>query len=164
MKCLIFSDSHGSLMTMLKAIERNPDAEVVFFLGDGLADLAMIRSRYPAIAFIAVRGNCDYDAFGDSFDAKKVETITLMGKRIVLTHGDLYSVKSGLGALVYLARETEADVMLYGHTHVPVEQYVSEFEKPFYLFNPGSASMRTAEFGIMTLYAGQPPLLSHGRI
>jgi predicted phosphodiesterase len=38
MKCLVFSDSHGSSYGMLKALALHPDAEVVFFLGDGLSD------------------------------------------------------------------------------------------------------------------------------
>ena len=38
MKCLVFSDSHGDSRNMREALARNPDAEVVFFLGDGLYD------------------------------------------------------------------------------------------------------------------------------
>ncbi len=37
MKCLVFSDSHGNVSYMKKALRLHPDAEVVFFLGDGLA-------------------------------------------------------------------------------------------------------------------------------
>ena len=38
MKCLVFSDSHRNTRNMREALLRNPDAEVVFFLGDGLSD------------------------------------------------------------------------------------------------------------------------------
>ena len=39
MKCLCFSDSHGTSAYMRRALKMHPDAEVVFFLGDGLSDL-----------------------------------------------------------------------------------------------------------------------------
>ena len=38
MKCLCFSDSHGNSLGIRRALNMHPDAEVVFFLGDGLSD------------------------------------------------------------------------------------------------------------------------------
>jgi len=45
MKCLIFSDSHGNPTYMKRAIAKNPDAEVIFFLGDGISDAESLAVR-----------------------------------------------------------------------------------------------------------------------
>lgn len=154
MKCLIFSDSHGCVSYIVKALKLHPDAEVVFFLGDGLSDIEYLRSSYKTVAFLSVRGNCDSRAslFGNSVE--KLESVTLMDKRIVYTHGDLYGVKYGDGGLIRLAKERSADVILYGHTHIPRESYIPTEEGGFYLFNPGSIGYSygsSPTYGIMDL-------------
>lgn len=160
MKCLVFSDSHGSSIYMSRAIELHPDAEVVFFLGDGLSDLERIADRYPDRAFIAVRGNCDHTSLFRNSTVEKTDSITLEGVKIVLTHGDLYSAKYGIGGLISLGVRESADIVLFGHTHQPFEKYISDNERPFYLFNPGSISPESASYGVITLRNGI--LLSHG--
>ena len=45
MKCLVFSDSHGDTAYIKRAILKNKDAEVLFFLGDGLYDIDEVASR-----------------------------------------------------------------------------------------------------------------------
>jgi putative phosphoesterase len=164
MKCLCFSDSHGSPHNIRLALSKHPDAEVIFFLGDGLRDLedfVLDRSR----AFFAVQGNCDYHALlGESF-VKKTDSITLMGKRIFFTHGDLYGVKYGLDGVKKLAIDYNADVVLFGHTHQPLEKYVPTDEGGFYLFNPGSigGGYGGASYGIINI-TDKGILLSHGRL
>lgn len=162
MKCLVFSDSHGSTFFIKQVLDMHPDAEVVFFLGDGLSEIDTLKAGYPEKFWIAVRGNCDfYSSFG-GLVAKKTETVRLCGYTITATHGDLYGVKYGAGGLISLAKETEADIVLFGHTHIPFEKYISDGKKPFYLFNPGSISLSAGSFGVIEL--GDAPLLSHGAI
>ena len=164
MKCLCFSDSHGSTNNIRAALNKHPDAEVIFFLGDGLVDLEDFisdRSR----AWLAVQGNCDYfAAFGDSF-AKKTDSITLMGKRIFFTHGDLYGVKYGIDGVTKLAIDHNADLVLFGHTHQPLEKYISTEHTGFYLFNPGSigGGYEGRSYGIINI-TDKGILLSHGRL
>lgn len=162
MKCLVFSDSHGYTSCMRRALSLNRDAEVVFFLGDGLSDIAALAAEYPDKAWIAVRGNCDFTSRFLEREVKKVESITLEGHRIVLTHGDLYSAKRWLGGLITLAADEGAEILLFGHTHTPCEIYAAECDPPFYLFNPGAAGGADPSFGVITLEADKPPLLSHG--
>ena len=161
MKCLIFSDSHNYSFFMEKAIRKNPDTDVVFFLGDGLSDIDEMYCKFPNIKFLAVRGNCDfhYIALGEA--VQKTAEIYLEGKKIVYTHGDLYGAKYGKVGLSDLAVSRFADIVLFGHTHIPEVEYVSDREEPFYLFNPGSVGSREGSFGIMTLTFDKEPLFSH---
>lgn len=161
MKCLCFSDSHGDSYNIRRALNMHPDAEVIFFLGDGLSDLEPFisdRSR----AFLAVRGNWDTSAIlGDGF-VKNVDEITLLGHKIVFTHGNLHGVKYGLDGAISLAKERNADVLLFGHTHTPLEKYLSDEE--IYLFNPGSIGGRRpigASYGVINI-TEEGILLSHG--
>ena len=165
MKCLVFSDSHGTSFGMKRALRMHPDAEVIFFLGDGLSDFEELiydRSR----AYIAVRGNWDVNGIlGDSM-VKKTDSITLMGHRIFLTHGDLYGVKYGLDGIKRLAVDHNADLVLFGHTHQKLEKYFPTEEGGYYLFNPGSIG---GGFGIKPSYGvinltEQGILLSHGSL
>ena len=162
MKCLVFSDSHGSDYLVKEVLRMHSDAEVVFFLGDGLREIDTLAEAYPEKFWIAVRGNCDFYSLFKNKPAEKLETVSLCGYKIALTHGDLYGVKYGSAGLIKLALDTDADIILFGHTHAPFEKYISEYEKPFYLFNPGSISAESGSYGIMTLAAS--PFFSHGEI
>ena len=161
MKCLVFSDSHNYSACMKRALDKNRDAEVVFFLGDGISDAdAVAMADDVSRMWIVVRGNCDFSRIFLDRTVEKVEEITIEGKRIVATHGDLYGAKYGTRGLCDLAISKSADVVLFGHTHMPHEEYVSEGEG-FYLFNPGSISYSSKSFGIMTINSNTI-LFSHG--
>lgn len=161
MKCLIFSDSHGNTRNMREAIARNPDAEVVFFLGDGLNDADALAANDGTRAWLAVAGNCDFmPLFKDAY-VKKTDSITLMEKKIVFTHGDLYGAKYGMGGLFSLAGELGADVVLFGHTHEALEEYRNFENGGVYFFNPGSIG--GCSYGLLLL-TDKGILLSHGRI
>ena len=155
MKCLCFSDSHGFCSFFKKALDLHPDAEVVFFLGDGLADAESLAEKYTDKAWLMVRGNCDYSSVSLGRAVEKTEAITLMGKRIVYTHGDLYGVKYGEEGLIRLAESRGADIVLFGHTHTPFEKYVPREKGGVYLFNPGSiqapAYDRGGSYGVIDI-------------
>ena len=57
MKCIVFSDSHRNTRNMREALRIHPDAEIVFFLGDGLSDADLVASGDNARAWFAVAGN-----------------------------------------------------------------------------------------------------------
>ena len=161
MKCLCFSDSHGSPRLMRLALSMHRDAEVVFFLGDGLSDAYELSAEFPTVMFYFVRGNCD---FGVAYsNTEKTLLLNLLGKKIAMTHGDLYGVKGGLGGVISFGRKNECDLVLFGHTHIPYEGYDSD--GGFYLFNPGSISDSYSgkRYGIITI-TEQGILTSHGRI
>ena len=115
MKLCVFSDSHGISDNMLHAVYvEEPDA--VIFLGDGERDLKPMRRRYPNLPIHAVCGNCDV---GFSLPDKLL--LTLEGVRIFAVHGHRHDVKydRGLDYLLRSALHEQADVVLFGHTHVP---------------------------------------------
>jgi putative phosphoesterase len=111
MKLLILSDSHGRIERMAIAVEQvKPDA--ILHLGDHIGDAGKLCDRYPETPFYMVKGNCDINA-----DGSTEQLFTLEGARILMAHGHKYKVKSGLTAFAYRAREAEADIAFYGHTH-----------------------------------------------
>lgn len=146
---------------MQRALLSHPDAEVVFFLGDGLSDADLISSADSARAWLAVAGNCDLSPMFRGSFVKKTDAITLEGSRIVFTHGDLYGAKYGIGGLLRLASETSADVVLFGHTHEPCERYMPSDGSGVYLFNPGSVG--AGSYGVILL-TENGILLSHGKL
>ncbi len=162
LKCLIFSDSHGhGLSRMRKVIEGHPDAEVIFFLGDGLSEAETLRETYPDRMVLAVRGNCDFSPLSPT---EETDMITLEGVRIVFTHGHKYDAKWSYNGLCALAASRGAKICLFGHTHAPTEAYHGEGDPPFTLFNPGSIGqphLGRPTYGVLTLVNGTY-LLSHG--
>ncbi len=163
MKCLCFSDSHGDTFGMRRALNMHRDAEVVFFLGDGLSDFEnFIYDKTKA--YFAVRGNWDSSGVLGNSIVKSVETVTLEGCRITFTHGNYYGVKYGLDGVLGLAEETSSKIVLFGHTHMPLEKYIPTDGGGIYLFNPGSIG---GGFGIKPSYGiinitESGILLSHG--
>lgn len=154
MKCLVFSDSHrAGERKIARVLAFHPDAQVIFFLGDGLSDLENFVSCESTRTWIAVRGNCDFSDTLGGVPVLKTEEITLNKCKILLTHGDLYGAKYGLAGLRALAVERAADVVLFGHTHVPVQSWESVGNKRVGFFNPGSigAPGGEATFGILTV-------------
>ena len=121
MRFLVCSDSHGRVSSLIDMLERAHTrrfpADAVFFLGDGLRDLAYLSDA--GLPIFRVAGNCDLFRT----DAPDEELLTFDGYRILLTHGDRYSVKSGEERLIAAAAGKNADIVLYGHTHVPSEHY-----------------------------------------
>lgn len=129
MKILVVSDTHGDMFSLRAAVDARPDAEVIIHCGDGNSEFTRLRTIYRDKHFIGVRGNCDF-----ATTAEGVETITLEGKKLFITHGHLYNAKYGLYNLVCAAREAGADLLLFGHTHTPLEDY----DDGLYIVNPGS--------------------------
>lgn len=151
MKFLVFSDSHGISVNLLRMLSLHPDADALLFLGDGLRDLRSINS----LPVIAVRGNCD------SFLSKEptLQSLTADGVRICLIHGHEQGVKDSDGALFSLAKEY--DIILHGHTHVFRDDRITVEGRTVALCNPGAAM--TGSFGILYTEDGKY-LFSGGKI
>lgn len=133
MRIIVISDTHGDYAALQRIINPNADADWIIHLGDGEKELDRYILNFPTMApkIIHVAGNCDPNSLSPD-----VFTLPVMEHKILATHGHLYGVKSSLERLKMMARENECDIILFGHTHVPVERY----EDGLYILNPGSAS------------------------
>lgn len=142
MRILVISDTHGDRHTLHRVILSQPKAQVVIHLGDGSDDMEDERFLHPKKMFLQVRGNCDWGSA-----LPPVGQIQLENRKIFYTHGNLYNVKYGLDEIKLAARLQKADILLFGHTHVPY----TEFDKGLYVMNPGSLRGAQASYGILDL-------------
>ena len=163
MKYLIASDLHGSATyteELLAAYDRE-GADRLLLLGDLLYhgprnDLPdgyapkkvaeLLNARRGEI--LSVRGNCEAEVDQMMLDFPALADYCLLaeGKRTVfVTHGHVYNRD-------HLPPLKEGDVLLYGHTHVPLCETVSGIV----CMNPGSVSIpkEGSPRGYMTLEKG----------
>ena len=171
MKILIFSDSHGKITNILKAFSLHPDAKLLIHLGDGRSDIEQIADRIPP--YVSVNGNFEDSFWSLNKSGTAAQCIEQNGVRIFMCHGHKHSVNYSLERLIYSSMEADADIALYGHTHVKYNKYISQDHLPFgmekglYVFNPGSISRPRdgiyPSYGILEIQNGGI-LLSHGII
>lgn len=131
MKILVISDTHGNIDNAVSLINKlNPD--YTFHLGDMADDCKRLETLFPRKIIACVKGNNDY--FDNTYPLERLATID--GKKIFACHGHKYNVKSSLLPLSLKARELDADIVLYGHTHCPF----LEQDGSLLIMNPGSHS------------------------
>lgn len=131
-RAVVFSDSHGDYDVLERIMERHREnAELFIHLGDGERELEYLRYIYPEKKILFVRGNCDYASEAPDYDIAY-----FAGKRIFFTHGYLYGVKGGTEQIIAKAQKHAADILLFGHTHLPLTERSGEL----YIMNPGSCS------------------------
>lgn len=133
-RVIAFSDSHGDKRALQTACElalKSGPIHTVLFLGDGLSDFDALKPLLASNGTLhfAVRGNNDW-----SRSEPAELCFVVNGVRFYACHGHGWHVKYGLDRLWYAARECEAQVALYGHTH----RADIELERGMYLVNPGA--------------------------
>ncbi|MCR5720242.1 MAG: metallophosphoesterase [Lachnospiraceae bacterium] len=129
MKILIVSDSHRENSNLLKVLDKvKPDA--LIHCGD-IEGSEYVVSTAAGCPVYMVSGNNDY--FSDLPQEKEV---TLEGVKIWIVHGHRQRCYMGVGLLVDEAAQKGADVVCYGHTHMPSVQC----ESGIWAVNPGSIS------------------------
>ena len=147
MKILVLSDSHGYLNNLKKVLKLyDVKIKYIIHLGDYENDVAEIKPFFKQFEFINISGNCDFETFSPS-----EKCFPLCGKNFFITHGHMYRVKANLSTLSYAAEEKNADICLFGHTHIPVLTTINDV---LYL-NPGSISIPRAgkfpTYGILNI-------------
>lgn len=128
MRIGIISDTHRYIMIIKRAIEIFDNPDLIIHLGDNVQDVHAIEKLYSG-KIINVSGNCDFSV---NVPSERIEIIG--GKKFFITHGHKYDVKHGISELKYRAMELNADVVLFGHTHVSKIIY----ERGIWFINPGS--------------------------
>ncbi len=139
-KILVLSDSHGRFEKFLKAYEiEEPD--IVVFCGDGARDIEDFLYLYDDIEHYEVRGNCDF------FSSLKDDCVFFIEDyKFFLTHGHFYNVKRSLENIKKILKETDINVILYGHTHRQHKEIVGENK---IIFNPGS--IKDGDYGVIII-------------
>lgn len=171
MNILVFSDSHGhpeNISEVMKKQIRTPD--VVIFLGDGLRDLDYCDLMGATV--YRVRGNCDHFTLIGGKDVTDDLVFTLGSKKIMMTHGHKYGVKSTITPLLNRAAENGVDILLFGHTHSDFEMVISpdddryglKLTKSLYVMNPGSIGSYSGTWGNIVIDRSGRVLLSHGKL
>ena len=139
MKILVMSDSHGAKASMLKAVAlESPD--LILHLGDHAKDCTVIEWEHPAIPLRSVKGNCDR-----SSTEPEADEFTLSGKRFFMSHGHLYGVKTGYSSIISAATGRGADVLLFGHTHIPYSNVIDNLT----IVNPGSIGSGSKTYAVL---------------
>ena len=131
MKAVVLSDSHRDFNAILRIMEREKSVDYIIHAGDVQKDVDDIEAMWQRIPCIFVLGNNDFGVWG----VPTRREFTLGTKKILLTHGHLYGVKSSLARLKKEALLAQADICIFGHTHTPHE---SE-EDGIRFLNPGAA-------------------------
>lgn len=135
----VISDSHGTFRHLGKARAAYGKIDWLLHAGDHLQDAQRIAENLGVepMRVRAVVGNCDQPISYPLEDVVEIE-----GVRLYLTHGHLFGVSQSLQRIRYRAQELEAQVAIFGHTHVALAEEVDGL----LLFNPGSLiQSRSAE-------------------
>lgn len=148
MKLMFISDIHGSLFYLEKALLRfdSEQADQLIILGDLLYhgprnplpegyQPAEVAKKLNSLKnkIICVRGNCDSEVDQMVIEFPIMADYSWLfvdGKRIFATHGHTHNMET-------LPSLSEGDILIHGHTHVPVAQ---EMDGLLWL-NPGSIAL-----------------------
>ena len=133
MKILVISDTHGityDAERIIKKYEKN--IVLCVHLGDLVKDAVYLQTKFPNLKFEIVRGNND---FTRDFPSEKI--IEVGNKKILITHGHMYSVKSTYDLIVNHAKSFKVDAVFFGHTHQQEEFYSDNI----LFLNPGSVAL-----------------------
>lgn len=131
MKVLIVSDTHGRDHNLLKTIEKVSPIDLLIHLGDFEGGEEYIKSITPCDTEW-VSGNNDF------FNGLPKDKIIHIGKyTVMLTHGHRYGVNFSTSGIVETARRNKADIVMFGHTHIPI----IDLSQSVWVINPGSLAL-----------------------
>ncbi len=130
MKALVFSDSHGYIKNMIKAIDHFKDEiDIIIHLGDYVDDVSELLYLYD-IPIYNVAGNNDFTNIPNE------KILNIENNKIFITHGHEYNVYFGADRIYYRLKEIGANIGLYGHSHTPF----ALADDDIIILNPGSIS------------------------
>lgn len=135
MKILVVSDTHGGVERLHEVVGKHRmSVDLVIHLGDNISDATSVMHDFPNIAFLGVKGNCDFSYMLS--DVKSEGSFNADGIRIFYTHGHKYNVNYGVEYLASNAKLSGCEIALYGHTHVGFADKIGDV----LVINPGSLS------------------------
>ena len=130
MRILIVSDTHKAHGNLERALEKEGPLDMLIHLGDveGKADYIEAVAGCPVHM---VSGNNDFFS-----DLPWEEEFFIGDHHVFITHGHGYFVGMNEDRLKAEARGRGADIVMYGHTHMPA----LSVEPDLITLNPGSIS------------------------
>ena len=128
MKILIVSDTHGSLQNLKRAVWAEQPFDMMIHLGDVEWKEDKIR-KMVSCPLHMIAGNNDFLT-----DLPEEEEFEIGKYHVFLTHGHRYRINLTEERLQNVARMNGADIVMYGHTHMPS----ITVEEDLITLNPGS--------------------------
>lgn len=131
---LIMSDSHGWTKEVqeIKARHVN-DMDAMIHCGDSELEQNSIELKDMYV----VKGNMDFD-----YDLKDEVTFQVGNAHFFIAHGHMHQIKYNLMPISYRADELGANIVCFGHSHVPGAEKVGN--KLF--INPGSIRLPRSKY------------------
>ncbi|QXM06500.1 metallophosphoesterase [Crassaminicella indica] len=144
MKIIVMSDTHGKIQLAEHIINKMEAVDLLIHLGDYYPD-ALAIAKNMNIKVVGVKGNCD------RAEVEKEKVLDLGEHKLFLTHGHEYGVKSNLTRIYYKGLQEGCSVVLFGHTHMPVNMK----HENILIMNPGSLTSprggSKASYGIIEI-------------
>lgn len=142
MKYVIFSDNHGDSEAVDLLMDRYPNLNFI-----SLGDFELDKYYCNRVSIRQVKGNSFFDP-----DFPTEIIFYDQNYKIFCTHGHKYSAHWTNSYLIDKARSIKADIVLFGHTHIPL----ITLEEKTLLINPGSlkfprGSIREKTYAIMEI-------------
>ncbi|MBQ3054222.1 MAG: metallophosphoesterase [Clostridia bacterium] len=146
-RIIVVSDTHRHIEHIVRVLDNIREFDMLLFLGDVTADARCLEKLYSDKEFYAVRGNNDLP----SPDMPLEQVFEKEGITFFMAHGHGYGVKSGIERIFYKGKEEGADVILFGHTHIPL--CITEEET--LILNPGGYNSLERSIGIVEIENGK---------
>lgn len=125
MKVLVVSDNHRDESVLEDLINIHTDVDLWLHCGD-----SELGSNHPIWeTFKTVQGNMDWDS-----NHPKIIVESLGDTTFLVLHGHQHQVKRTLSEMEREAINNDADIVFYGHSHVPKIDEMNGL----YFMNPGS--------------------------
>jgi phosphoesterase, MJ0936 family len=130
MKILVVSDTHRQHRALEEVLLRVGAIDAMIHLGDAEGREDYIEALLDCPLHI-IKGN------NDVFVRIPSEEEFYLGKyKVFICHGHQYGVGRGVNKIKEEAKKRQADIAMFGHTHIPFLQ----IEEEVTLLNPGSIS------------------------
>ena len=127
-KVLIVSDTHRQNANLYRVIEQVRPIDLLIHCGDIEGDDQNIEVK-AGCPIQVVAGNNDF-----FYEYDNVKTFYLGKYKVYLTHGHHHGVNCSDEKLIAAAKAEDADIVMYGHIHVPRMEQVENLM----VINPGS--------------------------
>jgi len=140
----VISDTHADTIDALnhKVIKALNDVDLVIHAGD-ITSIKVLDELKSLKDVVAVKGNMDSPDIKNILPESK--TIEVDGKKICIIHG--WGAPLGLEYKL-LKRFENADIIVYGHTHLPMNKVINNI----LFFNPGTARK---SYGLLNIEDGK---------